>query len=336
MTAVYLSPQSGFSTPLRSDTLWGLLLVGLRMVHSDSKVADLLYACEQGQPPFVVSSAFPFQISQSTITHYFPSPMVCFHHDTIDKILSDEDRRNVIERMNAAKKFKKIKYIPEDVFQRFVNGELSTKEHFDKLHSDKDWAKKFSSLNISAGDILHSSIDRLSNSTAIDQEGAGQLFYTHEHYVENGGLYFLVEGDVELILPALRFLQHFGFGGDNSVGKGIFTVETKEFSLQKPTKPTHILSLSLYSPTADELHAYRLSKQYWGYEIEIRRGTVGTHFYNTGKYRKKPVAQFTEGSLFPFIGEKTLGKVHTVHSDHSFHIRHNGFAFAVPYLLKEE
>lgn len=351
MTAVYLTPRSGYCTPLRSDTLWGMLLVALRTLYSEQKVLQILRACEHGEPPFIISSAFPFALQNGVRTHYFPTPMFRLKHDSIKRVMSASERQMVMESMTTAKKFKKEKFIPENIFQQLVMGERSAKEYFEQfiveqkekknkntIPSDKQKQdeKEKQLYKRAQTDVLHVSIDRLTGTTALDENGKGQLFYTHEYFVRNGGIYFLVQGDVELILPALRFLQHFGFGGDNSIGKGVFTVEVGEFSLKIPENPTHHIVLSLYSPTKDELTVYRSSEQYVGYDIEIRRGKIGTHFYNTGKYNKNAVAQFTEGSLFPFIKKEYLGTMHTVYEDASINVRHNGFAFAVPYLMKEE
>jgi len=52
-------PESPLGTPLQSDTLAGHLLCYLRERSGDAALEEVLGQFEAGNPPFIVSSAFP-------------------------------------------------------------------------------------------------------------------------------------------------------------------------------------------------------------------------------------------------------------------------------------
>ncbi|MBW7888627.1 MAG: type III-A CRISPR-associated RAMP protein Csm4 [Bacteroidetes bacterium] len=330
MIAVYLTPHSGFITPLRSDTLWGLLLVGIRTLYSEEKVNSIITSIEKREPPFLISSAFPFYNNKKEKEHFLPKPFLAMKNTSFDRVLNDNDRKDAAILMNKYKQYKKLTYVSRRVFEQFINGRLSEAEYVSQFSQEQPAEQA-----VVTSDILHAPIDRLSGTTAGDEQGKGLLFYTHEYTIKKGGMYFLVNGERSLLEPVLRFLQHFGFGGDNSVGKGIFNVEMEDFSLSFPAQPTHFVTLSLYSPRREELEAFKRSGLYLSYDVEMRSGRLGTHFLNTGENRKKALAQFTEGSVFPALDAKCIGTVHAVHTRGDFQVRQNGLAFPVPMMIKE-
>jgi len=66
---VYLTPRVHTFTPLRSDTLFGLIAWGVRMIYGRNSVARF---CDR--PP-VFTSTFPFLDSDQGRVHYFPRPL---------------------------------------------------------------------------------------------------------------------------------------------------------------------------------------------------------------------------------------------------------------------
>ena len=61
-----------------SDTLFSCLINAYAELHSgDPKaVDDLLAPFHKGNPPFRISSAFPFQKRESDVRYYLPKPLV--------------------------------------------------------------------------------------------------------------------------------------------------------------------------------------------------------------------------------------------------------------------
>jgi CRISPR-associated protein Csm4 len=338
MKAVYLKPRTTFRTPLRSDTLWGLLLTAIRAVYNEDAILTIIRQSEQGEPPFIVSSVMPFTEKGGVKEHLFPKPIIKpVVRGKIPSVLSREELKRKRLEMDNYKEYKKIAMLPQHIFEDMICGKISEQNFRD---NSLEW-KNVQKVNISSEAILHTTIDRLTCTTLELGNEGGQLYYTEDRFVkyenkaDTAGLFFLMDGEMELVEGGLRFLQHFGFGGDNSVGKGFFDAEIVDFQLATPVNPTHFLTLSLYSPAESELSHYKTRKNEMWYDIETREGRIGTHFHSTGDYIKKPLVMFKEGSTFPILDQKRYGRIHTVKEMESMSIRQNGFAFTVPMVIKE-
>ncbi|MGB9774665.1 MAG: type III-A CRISPR-associated RAMP protein Csm4 [Bacteroidota bacterium] len=326
MKAVYLTPHSSLSTELRSDTLWGLLLVAIRYVLGENKAEEIAKACIQGQPPFVISSAMRFIEEESKRICLLPRPILRPYPVDVN---SEED-------MIRLKKAKKQKTIPFEKWEKLINGEAGENQLVEELIAHATDERKQSGT-FEEQDVLHIAVDRMSGKT-LELDGTGQLFYTEELFVRGGGLFFLVAGDITLIEPALRYLEHVGFGGDISVGKGKCTVEIEDFTLRTPAQPTHMVTLSLYKPTDNELSFYRQSSGRLWYELEVRSGRLSpsTAFGSVATPEKKSVVAFAEGSTFPWRSQQTYGTVQTVAQWGTTNVLFNGFALMIPACFKEE
>jgi len=315
MNAVYLTTPGRFGTPLRSDTLWGMIVAAIGQVRGEQALLHVIEAAERGTPLFRISSAMPFSEDAEGIRlHYFPRPLQAPYAPEV----ADQ------QMMRRLKEFKKWHWLTQDVFEQVINGEVDEQRLFEQYLSGV--AAKPSMRSVYSE---HIAIDRL-RGTTMDGEGHGQLF-TREQYTapEGGGLFFLIEGETELALEALRFLEHFGFGADNTVGSGHFHVEIAPFDLRQPDEANRVVHLALYCPSSDELKAITAEKEHCWYELEIRRGRVGSHFVHARDVRKEPMPMFREGSSFPLTGGLPKGCVRTVKEIGDLRIRHSGLAFPV-------
>jgi CRISPR-associated protein Csm4 len=335
MKAIFLTPIGPWRTALRSDTLWGLLQVAIRAVCSPREADDLLAACDAGEAPFRLSSAFPFRFEDGQRVCYFPKPLAR------PLQIRPEERL-----MPLLKQYKKERWLAQADFEAVLAGTLDEANLFERFKNRKARTQKnpcqqqeekqpeLPRLGGASLPILHLAVDRLTG-TALEVEGAGQLYYTEEQFVQDGGLFALVEGDLSLVEPALRFLEHFGFGGDHATGKGAFQVEIAPFQLKTPPNPTHQVVLSLYVPTTAEMAAFQSRHDACWYELESRRGYLGTHWIGTGEYRKPPVYTFREGSVFPWLEERLVGRVLPLPPQGGIIPRFNGLALAVPACPKD-
>ncbi|SHK45537.1 type III-A CRISPR-associated RAMP protein Csm4 [Rhodothermus profundi] len=327
LQVIYLHPRASYRTPLRSDTLWGLLMVALRVVAGDREADAFIEACAAGQPPVRLSSAFPFvqettPAGASVIHHFFPRPTLP------PPSLPDSattDPRTLFDQMQQGKKTKSIQWIPQALFEAVLQGELDEAGLRRALQAYRGpWPR------VAVQDNLHTSIDRLTGTTRQEND-SGQLFYSREFYLgRRQGLFFLCTGEVERLLPAIRYLHHTGWGGDSSVGKGHFDWQRSTMTLKVPARPTHRVLLSLYSPRTDELaHLRRHPEQTW-YRLERRQGYAGAHRLPGRAYRKRPLYMLAEGTVVPDPGHPLCGTVHEVLTVGSVRVRHSGLALDVP------
>ena len=300
------------------------------------------------KPPFVISSVMYFSKNENNkIVHYLPKPIVCNFEYEIDSAI----------KMTYYKKFKKLNIVNQSNFEDLINGRISDKDLFQEYISymellnkpklneeEKDRLDKYKLLfsipSTKNELVMHNTIDRMSGST-LEKDDAGQLYYTDEKFLdENEGLFFLIEGDFSIIEPALRFLVHFGFGGNNTIGKGNFRYEIKDFNINMPKDNVNsFISLSLFNPKQNELDDFMKeeNKDKLWYELEFRAGRIGVHFAeDPDKNHKDIVANFKEGSSFPNIDLKFPGRILQTGKSNTHNIYSNGLAFKIPSNLKYE
>lgn len=366
MKIIYLKPLSGYATPLRSDTLWGLLCWGIRHLWGEEELEDFIKKCNDGKPPFVVSSTFPCKKYGEHWIPFFPNPLP-FPDER------EEDIAKALTNAEFRKKYKKaFDYVNLNDFTKILNGEPVAVELLKRLrdtHEEKERLKeeakrmrkpkeervitpaevKQTAPRLEDFHMTHNTIDRLRGGTlnlpvdgGAQDEVAGQLFHSPEHYWtdkytdphqdSNTGIFFLADGpDTSKLEAVLRLYRHWGFGADRTSGKGFFETEIHDFDLPKPADANAMLNLSLFRPTPSELNAIDgfadTADAPFRYRIELREGWVG----GDGIYLPKtPHRYFTEGSVFPLIPElkeRHLGNLVKQQFEKPHPVYDNGFGF---------
>jgi CRISPR-associated protein Csm4 len=301
---------------IHSDTLSAALL----SVWAKLQPADLnnWFNDEQhGQPPFLLSSAFPYYFDpqqQQTPLYLLPRPI----HTRAVQLDKTQLRLN--------KKIKKIKWLELDIWQQVINqrwnwvtnptltlpGGILVNTAQDQLFpnpvSFTFWAEE---------ERTRVTLDR-SHNNAIE----GQLFhFARIHYHPHSGLYFLVDFTDNAIQPTfegvLSWLGDSGIGADRTCGHGSFTWQRGELELPKAVSNRPVVALSLVAPSPEDLQ----NKDNWlketaAYDLIKRGGWI------TETTLRKPATRFfSEGSYFnsPLQGQMVkLGKHphgHTVFRD---------------------
>lgn len=314
MKAVYLEPRGAYRNELHSDTLFGLICWAIRQVFSEARLVELLENFAKGQPPFLLSSAFPCIKVKDDWKPFLPRPFLS-PPESVGELSGEEAQR--------LKQYKRIRYIPAEHFNQFLQGDYSDRSYY----QSNVWKNPPKDLNPKKTDRLHSSIDRLGGAT----DGDGTLFARSEY--RTNGLYFLLDGEeVELVINALRFLEDFGWGGGNSVGYGHFAATVGESPLGPPVdNPARFVTLSLYHPHPNEIEHLR-TEESW-YELAVRKGKVGGHFLHAGDFWKRSVLMFTPGSTFPALAKKDVYGCNPIVKGRRdglpFDVQQFGYAFAI-------
>ncbi|MDW8075938.1 MAG: hypothetical protein RMK00_09250 [Bacteroidota bacterium] len=329
MKVIVLEPLSSWTAPLRSDTLWGLLLVAIRHVHGEQKAQEVAHAARRGEPLFVVSSAMPFvrrSGAQAGRTYLLPAPLLPTQQSPGDTLAEAEE----YHRKQTAS------FLPLRLWcqKAGVNVQFQHASESEGVAVDLD--RHFVQV-----ETVHVSLDRmclkaLERPTA-DGDMRGQLYTCTETFAANAGLWFIVEGEMELLQPALRFLEHVGFGTDATVGKGHFRVEESGEIAFFAKNPTHVVTLSLYVPGDEELQLLAKNPSNMWYELEFRQGRQSPHFGPVRGYQKQPIACYREGSVFP-LGERykpVWGKASVVGKGSDHDVLHAGFGLMVPIQFQE-
>jgi len=259
-------------------------------VYDEPTLEKFIADYNEGKGAFNLSSCFPYIESDEIKTHYFPPPKL--YNDNPLKAESFDD---CVREMTTRKDIKKnLTYVSQELFEQILRGE--------KLPDDETLIKLEKPPTPASLPVTRNTIDRIKGGT-LERDGRGQLFHVDEHHLaDKTGLFFLVKGDIKpLLRGALNYLEHTGFGGDRTVGKGWFKIHYDEdFTLNEPANADACTTLSLYHPndTANEVEYFENNgDKVLNYTLELRGGRLG--FFNYKQVRKDAILMFKEGSVFP-------------------------------------
>jgi len=302
-----------------SDTIFSALCWAWTLLYGEDELEKLLNRFLKGQPPFLISSAFPY-VGEVL---FLPRPLTVKGRD------EEEIRR-----------LRRVEYLSLGVYRLLLGGSLPekavliqggclwlTEEEFGKLpHSTLDenrlgaflheWAllgevRKPKPLEYAhcyrlweISEVPHVAVDRVTSASNIFHEG-------DVRFAEGCGMYilarFLDEGVRGEFLAALRLMGDEGLGGRRSVGRGFFEIEeAKEMEIPEATDGDRVMLLSLLNPDKGELPAL-LASEATAYRLVARRGWV--YSARARNLRRKRVVMFAEGSVLGLVNGEALGRM---------------------------
>ncbi|MFW5890865.1 MAG: type III-A CRISPR-associated RAMP protein Csm4 [bacterium] len=220
---VTLTPKGTMSKIPDSQTLFGAFCWAYLDLYGEKSLEELLDNYFAHDDKFVVSSAFP--------NGFLPAPLFQWYKtEDIDKLSTN---RTKFEVMSKLKKFKKVKYVTENLFDMLLMGDISV----DVIVKDIIFQRnQYSicgnvlgldyedlSLSISSQNSFKNSINRLSNTTG----DGGNLYYFNTVNLNRGSklFFFMSTDNIDKYLPVFNLLSHGAIGGDRSSGNNNFQVE---------------------------------------------------------------------------------------------------------------
>lgn len=279
-----------------SDTLFSCLINAYAQLHSGNlKVVETLLArFSEGEPPFRISSAFPYrdEVSGADI-YYLPKPL-----NDPPEFYDEDDGQWYREK-----------------YSKVVNN-----TQFIKLHHFKDW---LNGNHVGLDDLNDQDIrkdcvsdirpqherDRLTDATTIYHTGL-------VHFHGRSGLYFLVELNDENILnwdifrAILKQAGMNGLGGRRSHGNGIFKFTDDPLNhnwqaLFDLPEQNGFVNLSLYYPEmTNEFDTLRSV----AYQLVLRKGWCYSSVVPS-QMKRQTVTMFSEGAVFRDKPKGTLADV---------------------------
>ena len=249
--------------------------------------------------PVRFSSTFIYTENSQSYTYYLPRPNI-------------KPQGYPPEDLAFFKAYKKLKYLPLDVWQRWYQGsgisdrdieELTLKTKVKETNGDLNTAGVFDySKTYQTATYPKVSIDRRTAATNFYHTGFTQFNCDSS---QRSGLYFLInfpQIDAELedrLHAALNLLGENGLGGERSSGAGRFAVEywrelsSKWQDLVNFSGSEYHCLLSLFWRESIEENFLDNSS----YELIERGGWIGSPFSGR-QLRRKKVYMFAEGSVF--------------------------------------
>ena len=309
-----------------SDTLFSCLINSYVELHSGNSdaVRELLRPFQNGDPPFRISSAFPFQIPESGIVYYLPSPLV-----DLPRFYDPTYGRRV--KREYGKLVRDTQLVQIDTFKNWLgHGGTRTRIGKDEL---EEATQAVSSLCTREIRPQHAR-DRLTDTTSIYHTGL-------VHFQDNSGLYFLIElNDTSLLnWDTFRSMLHWagmnGLGGRRSLGNGVFSVGDDTIGdlddvwqeLFDLPEQNGFVNLSLYFP--EDFACLEPV----AYQLVPRRGWCYSSLTPT-QMKRKSVTMFGEGSVFRNKPKGTLADVTPEKSDQSAGFTaHKLYRYGIPIAL---
>lgn len=255
---------------ISSDTLWGGIINSWIKLFGD----DILNEFLNKNPPFLISSGFPFFKDNL----FYPKPFYF-------KLFVEEKNNDILR--NYTKLWKKSKFIPYEIFNKILKGESLNLDDL-KLNAER---QKLLKDNISI--LLRPRV----KIGAYSEEESDLYFIGEMFFSQDAGFFFMVKFNKDVksdFEKALQFLGEEGIGGKRSYGYGKFKI----FKREKIKFPEEDYKFYItLSPVNDpELLKY-LEESF--YSIDLRKGWSLSPL-TKNQTRWKPVIVFNEGSIFPF------------------------------------
>lgn len=270
-----------------SDTLFSAMCQEILKLFDEVVLLDFVDMVEDGGLLF--SSLLPYNGNNL----FLPKPCLLL------------ERKSNQEDVNSSsikkKKMKKLDYISINDFSKYIDS-LKTGCDFDYDEDLYTVCKTDTTAKVSLN---------------TDSDNNNIYYVGSTYFKDDCGLYVLVAYDkdehIELFKKVLTSLGYSGIGGKRSSGYGKFeiidemypdktsniTEERLIFELLE-NKGDYYESLSLLSPTEDELDGNNFEKAY--YKLISRNGFVYSTTYTDENtlVKRKSLSMFKEGSCFPF------------------------------------
>lgn len=280
-----LHPLSAWRTPWQADTLAGLLCWAMaRKEGNEALRREILDKCAAGNPPFVLSDAFP--------EGFLPVPEIV----------------RLQEWANAdRKKVKRARLLRVDIFRRVQSGlpfstdDLNEGDPFCSFPQTHNTLDRTTDTTAEGGAPFVRSDTFLAMKQSDYESRIGRVGQDNDLSCLN--IYARIEdGFVTRLLDLFRELAATGFGADISTGKGQFEVvsEFEDTSWLDETQTNGIVSLSTFHPAANDP-----TEGFW--QTFVKYGKVGPDFGLENVFKRpllmlQPGACFKTDTVRPFIG----------------------------------
>lgn len=317
LQALKILPRSPWRTPWHADTLAGALLATCARVYGPKILRDrLIDPMLAGQPPFVLSDAFPGDL--------LPMPV----HLRLAPWSNDADRKTV----------KRARYLAPEQFAIARAAEVPS---IDSLLPE-DAVLAYHARN-------HNTLSRATDTSFSSEEGGGiyqraETTLLAAHPDAHLTLYFRAASHhaADLLLELLHQLSLTGFGADTSTGRGQFDLPNDPAPATEldapPAVANAVISLSTFQPAPDDP-----ADGYW--DAFPKFGKLGPELSSlAGEHRKNTLILLRPGGVFRGSARTHLGHAIPMRdllpqfaiaalAQHGINIIHPAFGLTIPLTL---
>lgn len=274
---------------IQSDTLYAALM---------SCLAKTGYQVpENGDLGFTVSSLFPYfqKDKDSKPVLFLPNPLKA-RFSEIDASL--------------AKKIKKMQWVDVSFFEKIISGEQFSDDFINNIQESYLTKTQLPEDTNGSREFVKSEVSqRVKIVSRTGEEDAEPYYVDKILFKYESGMYFLVQGNTEMLEEALKILSIEGIGTDRNVGYGFFDFSKDELSIELPKLANHQVSLSLLIPESKDQLNKLMDSEDVAYDFTRRGGWITTFPYTT--LRKNAIYGFLPGSVFSLKDDdcSVIGKI---------------------------
>jgi len=317
-----------------ADTLWSAFCLGLEEIAGPAELARFIAAYRSGEPPMLLSSAFPYAAARSSADEDdWQPPRTAQAADAVrfyPKPLADP--AGLPDKPALRKALKGASYVSAAVFADWIAGRpMGAHLESDGLpitvESGQAWVSRAELKRLEGwiddeteairlwvtGDVPRVTVDRVSSASQVFQ--AGRVTFQ-----PGGGLWLGIRwgsGWQPVGESVLRALGDSGLGGERSAGHGQFTLlllGAETWADPAPGAP--FINLAFYWPPDATAAQATLGDPRARYTLEVRRGYMASHRVvqpeEGGRVvgaalRRRSVCMAGEGSLLIASGPGPFG-----------------------------
>lgn len=271
----------------------------LKTIQSDSLYAAFISCLAKtgnqvptnGDLGVTISSLFPyFQKDKASKPIYFlPNPLKAKLSET---------------NASLAKKIKKIQWVDVSYFEKIIAGEYFSDNYTKDIQ--ESYLTKYT-LPIDANgssEFVRSEVSQRVMIVSRTGEKDAEPYYVDKIlFKQESGLYFIAQGNTDMLEETLKLLSLEGIGTDRNVGFGFFDYSKDELSIELPKQANHQVSLSLFIPESREQLKQLMDSEDVAYDFTRRGGWITTAPYTT--LRKNAIYGFLPGSVFSLKDNET-------------------------------
>lgn len=278
--------------------------------------SEVLKMFANGNPPFKMSSAFPFDNEEL----YLPKPMI---EPEQLKVTHKKFKKN---NKKFSKEFKKIHYMHVQEFKELTEQKENL---YNIIYNEKPFSHGVPNLL-----RPHTPVSRINNESNI-YHSENIFFIADQKGIRSLGIYIIVELEEEIISHdsfsfILKHLSRYGIGGNRNIGQGALLYELKLEPI--PEELGNIFDrensnafciISLYYPLdINNTDAYH-------YNLTPRKGWIGSYSVNRTA-KKKKCFMFSEGSVFRKIDQGKLVDVRPSIFSNEHTVYQYGYQMSIP------
>jgi len=296
-----------------SDTIFGALCNVVRTTLSLGTLEELLERFRIHQPPFLLSSGFPYVMLDNKPLRFYPAPV------SLARLSGEDlDEKRLIRFREL--KVRSIRWISEALYLRWLQGELTAKVLVDEaarlphnhiLVTNENGGNEKGRLEVqyhqpsdqlrlwAIGEAPRVAIDRLTNASSVYQ--VGKLTFVPE-----GGLWCACncrEWNSTQLHELWSWMGHVGLGGERSSGCGQFDVldAVKSPEFPDPSTTPYFVTLSHYHPQISE---YAVLGDHSAFSLLQRRGWMDSP--DSRSLRRRTVRMIAAGSLLHSLSDVSV------------------------------